>query len=380
MMKWLTLGAMTMLLSSTSAWALEPGDDVNIDCPLDDCDAPLSLTYLGETSLPWDYQHDGIPFGGISGLDYDSSTGHYFAISDDRAQHAPVRVYELALHVSDEGIEEVSIIRTIALKDSNGQPFAKMSVDPESIRVGADGNLYWTSEGSRRDGQPTLVRVSDRDGNLIRVFEQPDGFAPTKDKSSGIRENQALEGFTFLPSGNAIAGMETALYQDDLSASLHRDSRARFIRYDTESGEPTQQYVYPVSAIPWAPVDKNSKHKSDNGVSEILALDEHRLLVIERSGTTGFGFTVKVFIADTDGATDVSDIFSLRNDGDDVVPMRKQVVLDFRALGLTPDNLECVSFGKDDDGNEILIFASDDNFKSDQKTQFYTFRIDQRPR
>lgn len=278
--KWLSASVIAMVLSIPLALALEAGDPITVSCPLDDCDASLSLSYIGETSLPWNYKHDGIPFGGISGLDYDPSTGHYFALSDDRSQRGASRFYEIALEVSNDGIDNVSILRTIILKDENGEPFAKRAVDPESIRVGADGYLYWTTEGSREAGLPTLVRVSDRDGNFIRDFEQPRGFAPTEDKSSGIRENLALEGLTFLPSGNMIAGMETALYQDGGVSTLEHGSFARFIRYDTPSGRPTAEYTYPVSAIPQRSLKNPLKH--DNGVSEVLALDEHRLLVIER--------------------------------------------------------------------------------------------------
>lgn len=374
--RWVVRSVLGLLLSVPSAWAIENGDDVTVSCPLNDCDATLSLTYLGKTSLPWDYTHEGMPFGGISGLDFDPSTGHYLALSDDRSKRGPVRYYDISLDVTDDGIEDVSILRTISLKDSNGKPFSKRAVDPESIRLGNDGNVYWTTEGSRRAGLPTLVRVSDRDGKLIRDFEQPQGFAPTRNASSGIRENQALEGLTFLPSGNMIAGMETALYQDGDIATLEHGTLTRFIRYDAASGKPTAQYAYPLSAIPQRPL--TNPPDNDNGVSEVLALDEHRLLVIERSVANGFGFSIKVFLVDTDGATDISDIDSLK-ERDDIVPMRKQLVIDFRALGLTPDNIECVSFGRDNDGNEILVFASDDNFSAKQKTLFYAFKVNQRP-
>lgn len=377
-MNWLTGGAMVLLFSAPSAWALEVGEQITASCPLNDCGATLGLTYLGETSLPWNYTHDGITFGGISGLDYDASTGHYIALSDDRAEHGPVRFYELALDVSDDGIDDVSILRTVSLKNQDGQPFSKWSVDPESIRVGGDGNIYWSTEGSRRAGLPTQVKVSDRNGNLLRDFEQPDGFFPTDDRSSGIRENQAIEGITFLPSGNMIAGMETALYQDGGVASLKHGTLTRFVRYNPTSGKPMAEYAYPLSIIPQRPLTTPSEN--DNGVSEVLALDEHRLLVIERSIASGFGFTIKVFLTDTNGATDISNVESLTESHNDITAMRKQLVIDFRALGLTPDNIECVSFGRDEDGNEILVFASDDNFSASQKTQFYAFRIDQRPR
>lgn len=375
--KWLVGGAMILLLSVPSVWALEVGEQVVSSCPLNDCDATLSLTYLGETSLSWDYSVDGIPFGGISGLDFDPTTGHYIALSDDRSERAPARFYELALEVTDEGIEDISVLRTVNLKYKTGKSFYRRAVDPESIRLGSDGNVYWTTEGSRVSGLPTQVKVADRDGNFVRDFEQPDGFAPTSDRSSGIRENMAFEGLTFLPSGNMIAAMETALYQDGGQASLRHGTLSRFVRYEPTSGKPTAEYAYPVSAIPQRPL--TSPVENDNGVSEVLALDEHRLLVIERSIASGFGFTIKVYLADTNGATDISGIESLTESHNDIVTMRKQLVIDFRALGLTPDNIECVSFGRDSDGNEILVFASDDNFSASQKTQFYAFRVNQRP-
>lgn len=368
---------MILLLSVPSVWALEVGEQVVSSCPLNDCDATLSLTYLGEASLPWDYTHEGIPFGGISGLDFDPATGHYIAISDDRSERAPARFYELALDVTDEGIEDISILRTVNLKYKTGKTFYRRAVDPESIRLGSDGNVYWTTEGSRVAGLPTQVKVADRNGNFIRDFEQPEGFAPTQDRSSGIRENLALEGLTFLPSGDMIAAMETALYQDGGQASLRHGTLSRFIRYDPNSGKPMAQYAYPVSAIPQRPL--TSPVENDNGVSEVLALDEHRLLVVERSIASGFGFTIRVFLADTEGATDISDVESLTESRNDITTMRKQLVLDFRALGLTPDNIECISFGRDEEGHEILVFASDDNFSASQKTQFYAFRVNQRP-
>lgn len=374
---WLVGGAMILLLSVPSVWALEVGEQVVSSCPLNDCDATLSLTYLGETSLSWDYSVDGIPFGGISGLDFDPATGHYIALSDDRSERAPARFYELALEVTDEGIEDISVLRTVNLKYKTGKSFYRRAVDPESIRLGSDGNVYWTTEGSRVSGLPTQVKVADRDGNFVRDFEQPDGFAPTSDRSSGIRENMAFEGLTFLPSGNMIAAMETALYQDGGQASLRHGTLSRFVRYEPTSGKPTAEYAYPVSAIPQRPL--TSPVENDNGVSEVLALDEHRLLVIERSIASGFGFTIKVYLADTNGATDISGIESLTESHNDIVAMRKQLVIDFRALGLTPDNIECVSFGRDSEGNEILVFASDDNFSASQKTQFYAFRVNQRP-
>ena len=50
-------------------------------------------------------------------------------------------------------------------------------------------------------------------------------------------------------------------------------------------------------------------------------------------------------------------------------------MLDLRAIGLTPDNIEAISLGKAKDGTDVLILAADNNFSDRQKTQFYAFKI-----
>ena len=376
-MQWLVSSALMAFFSAPYASTLEGGARVQLPCPLGDCSAEVSLSYLGEYSLPWDTQYDGIPFGGISGIDFDPATGHYWAISDDRSQKAPARLYELAIDIQQGQLKKVDVVRTIVLKDSHGQSFATGSVDPESVREGPDHYLYWTSEGSTKAGLPTVVRVADRDGRFVREFSTPEGFAPSVDRKTGIRENQAFEGLTILPSGDFMAGMETALFQDGPIASLTTGSLARFVRYDMKQGTPSAEYVYPISPIPQPPLQ--APYACDNGVSEVLALDEHHLIVIERSFASGYGVSVKVFIADTSGATDVLQVPSLKETNQSIIPMRKSLLIDFRAIGLAPDNIEGVTLGRASDGSQVLIFASDDNFSPQQKNQFYAFKIERLP-
>jgi hypothetical protein len=114
-------------------------------------------------------------------------------------------------------------------------------------------------------------------------------------------------------------------------------------------------------------------------MSDIVALDDHRLLAVERSYAQGFGNNVKLFMLDLDGATDVSAIASLAGTEERVVPVRKSQVLDLRAAGLTPDNIESMAIGKGKDGGDVLILGSDNNFSTGQKTQFYAFKLLRRP-
>jgi hypothetical protein len=319
---------------------------------------------------------NGVEFGGISGLDFDAATGHYVAISDDRSEKGPARFYELDVDVDASGLKGVSVVKQTTFKDKNGEPFAARTVDPESIRLGKDG-IYWGSEGDGKALIAPFVRVTAPDGSFVREFKLPDGFAPTADKSTGIRDNLAFEDLAVSPSGDVFVGVEAALYQDGPAPSLTSGSLSRIIRYDAATGEPKAQYVYNISPIPQAATKPEGGN--DNGMSELVALDDHRLIGIERSYAQGFGNNVKLMMMDLTDATDVSAIASLAKTDQRVVPVRKSQVLDLRAIGLVPDNIEAMSFGKAKDGSDVLILGSDNNFSSGQKTQFYAFKVLRRP-
>ncbi|EJB02576.1 hypothetical protein Rleg9DRAFT_1379 [Rhizobium leguminosarum bv. trifolii WSM597] len=366
----------TVTVSATDIGATGIGATFETACPFGDCAAGISLSYLGEFIIPTGYMENSVEFGGISGLDFDAATGHYIAISDDRSDKAPARFYELDVDVDASGLKGVSIVKHVTLKDKNGEPFAAKTVDPESIRLGKDG-IYWGSEGDAKALLPPFVRVTAPDGSFVREFKLPEGFTPTVDKSTGIRDNLAFEDIAVAPSGDVFVGVEAALYQDGPNPSLTTGSLSRIIRYDGATGEPKAQYVYPVSPIPQAATKADGGN--DNGMSEMLALDDHRLLAVERSYAQGFGNNVKIMMMDLTDATDISAIASLAKNDQRVVPARKSQVLDLRAIGLIPDNIEAMSLGKAKDGTDVLILGSDNNFSAAQKTQFYAFKILRHP-
>lgn len=84
-------------------------------------------------------------------------------------------------------------------------------------------------------------------------------------------------------------------------------------------------------------------------------------------------------VLDLADATDISAIASLAKNDQRVVPARKSQILDLRAIGLVPDNIEAMSLGKTKDGTDVLILGSDNNFSASQKTQFYAFKVLGRP-
>lgn len=369
--------ALMMLIALGSAQATEIGATFETPCPFGDCAAAISLTFLGEVSLPTGEMNNGVEFGGISGLDFDKASGRYVAISDDRSEKAPARFYELEIDIDGKALKSVKITSTTTLKNNDGQNFGAKLVDPEAIRVAPDG-LYWSSEGDAKAGLPPFVRVSARDGAFLREFTLPQGFAPVQDSATGIRNNNAFESLTVLPSGDVLVGLEAALYQDGPISGLTTGSLARVIRYDAKTGVQKSQFVYPIEPIPQAAAKTDGWN--DNGMPEMLALDEHRALVVERAFAQDFGNNVKLFMIDFADATDVAAIAALSGTKERVVPARKNQILDLRAIGLIPDNIEAMTFATATDGSEVLVLASDNNFNGSQKSQFMAFKINRRPK
>lgn len=375
---------MKSLLSTTAIFlalaafanAADGGRMIAVDCPINDCDSPVRLTFAGEYSIDTGTMIDGVEFGGISGIDYDARTGRYIAISDDRSQKAPARFYALAITASQDGIADVAVLDTVTLQDQDGTAFAEKSVDPEQIRILGD-RLVWASEGDGKAMIPPFIRIASHDGAFEREFSLPEGFAPSANQTTGIRNNNAFESIALLPSGDIIVANEAALYQDGPASSLTTASPTRLVRYDAASGQPVAQYVYMIDPIPHAPV--NGGEWNDNGLSDLLALDDTHLLAAERSFAENRGFTIRIFMVDLDGATDVHNIPSLSETDQPVVPVAKSMILDLGAIGIAPDNIEAMTLGKAEDGSPMLVLASDNNFNSDQKTQFLAFTIEALP-
>ena len=113
-----------------------------------------------------------------------------------------------------------------------------------------------------------------------------------------------------------------------------------------------------------------------NGVSAILSAGENKLLVVERSFSTGrLAHTIRVFLADMNEATDIGGIGSLQSQPA-AKPVSKKLLLNMDDLGRYIDNIEGVTFGPAlPNGHQTLIFVADNNFSSLQKTQFLLFEI-----
>jgi hypothetical protein len=344
------------------------------------------LRFLGATTLPNDDEVDGTLVGGLSGIDYDPASQEWAIISDDKSDHAPARFY-LARIALDGGAPQVTLEHAVMFREQDGSPYPNTKTggdvpDPESIRFDPSGKaLWWTSEGSGKLKLTPFIRETAPDGKFMASFPLPAMFDMQDGKTTGPRDNLAFEGLSFTPDHQALwLGMETALGQDGPIATVEAGSVARFTKFD-RSGKVLAQYAYPLDPIQRKPAGPYS----DNGVSEVLALDDGRLLVVERSGVQGAGdkwtMYIRLYEADTEGATDVSGIAALK--GARYQPMKKRLILDLSKMPEigskdlpSIDNIEGVSFGPNlADGHRSLVLVSDNNFNPDQITQFLAFEV-----
>lgn len=345
-----------------------------------------SLRLIGEQRIAHRQQFAGTTVGGLSGLDYDARNGDWVLVSDDRSAFNPARFYRAKLHFDANVFAPVTITEVGYLRQADGSMYPNKSVaggdvpDIESIRVDPlDGSIWYASEGERRRGLDPYLRHATRDGALLGSLPLPPMFKVHPKREFGVRENAAFEGFTFAPDGQSLwLALEGPLYQDGPLPTPQKGALTRLSRFDRQ-GTLLAQYAYPLEPIAQAPAPGK---EADNGISEILAVSDSRLLVLERAGVEqadgSYLNFVRLYEAETAGASDVRDVASLLDAPAPAPrPASKRLVLDLNTLGLPRvDNLEALGWGpRLANGHETLLLVSDDNFGRNQVTQFLLFEV-----
>ena len=344
--------------------------------------APAAAAYLGQQQFTPEATFAGTLVGGLSGISYDPVSRLYYVISDDRSSKNPVRFYTVRVTLSDNTIDRVEFVSTHPLLDVNGQTFAPLDtvvrppvVPPDPEGIAFDGRrqvLYWSSEGERITDDahgPVLldpwVRIANLDGGYVGEFALPPMLRMSVDET-GPRRNNVLEGLTLSPGGRYLwAGMEGPGYNDGEMPTESVGALTRITRFDVESRMATAQYAYPLDPVTAGP-------GGDNGLSDLVALDDENFLAIER----GFGThtAARVYRASIGDADDVLTRPSLT--GPPVRVMRKTLLVDLTNTVHPLDNVEGITLGPVlPYGRQSLVLASDDNFAPTQITQFLAFAL-----
>ena len=346
------------------------------------------LKFLSEFDVANAQQFQGTTVGGLSGIDYDSQRDLYYLISDDRSAINPARFYTAKIKVRRERIDSVQFIDVKGLKTKEGKPFpnskqdASHTPDPEDIRYNpVRDEMVWSSEGERivKPGNVVLedpaVIEMDRNGNYKDSFALPANMHMHAGEQ-GPRQNGVFEGLTFTGDyRNLYVSVEEPIYEDGPRAGVN-DSTAwiRIIKFDAVTRMPVAQYGYKIEPVAYPAVPDNAF--KINGVPDILWVGENKIIVVERSFSTGrLACTIRVFLADLSGATNIADVASLPR-ATAAKPIAKKLLLNMDGLGRYIDNIEGVTFGPNlPNGHRTLIFVADDNFSPLEKTQFLLFEV-----
>jgi len=338
------------------------------------------IDFIGEATFPTGHRFAGAELGGLSGISYDEAQQRYYAISDDNGRFAPARFYTLRIDLSDGQLQpgDIVFVRLDTLLDVDGKPFVRATIDAEGIAMFEDNSVYVSSEGGLKFSAPPFIRRFATNGRFIESLQLPAKILPDPAGKSGVRRNTSLESLTITPDHKFLfSALENALLQDGPRAGPNVRSPSRIIKYDLQSREAVAEYCYWVEAVPLRPPSDSAR--TDNGLVELVALDETRLLAMERAYVAGVGNAIRIFEISLGGADNIQNIDTL--DAEAVRPVAKTLRLSLGPAERRVDNIEGMCLGPLlPDGRQSLILVSDNNFNHHgQVTQFLAFAIGMHP-
>ncbi len=347
-----------------------------------------SLKLIGEYDLPHNLPFMGTTVGGLSGIDYDRKAGTYHMICDDRSAINPARYYSAKIFFTEKKIDSVVFVNVTTLLQPDGKAYPDSKTDPahtpdpEALRYNPLKNqMIWTSEGERVvRGKDTVlenpaITIIGTNGKFIDTFPLPKDLRMHATEN-GPRQNGVLEGMSFANNYQTLyVNIEEPRYEDGPRAdTIPNEAWIRIYQFDMASKKNTAQYAYKLDPIayPASPADAFKI----NGIPDILSVGDQKLLVLERSFSTGrIPCTIKIFLADLNGASNIKNNHSLIKTPA-TKPVRKKLLLNMDSLGVYTDNIEGITFGPNlPNGHRTLVLVADNNFLSFEKTQFFVFEI-----
>ena len=341
---------------------------------------------LGGYGSDLDYTgHDGVfiaapdrgPFDGLTDIPYPDRVNYFHITTNVGAAFPNITA---------------TLLDTRILRQADGSPYVGAAsafadrLDPEGIRVGPDGTFFLSDEYG------PYVLEFDRQGNVIRALDVPDEFEidhpsgiaaeELTGNTSGRQANRGMEGLAISPDGRTLYGiMQNALLQDNALTPGTTDRQSvwtRILKIDVATGA-TAQYAYQLDAF-----------NRGQGVSEILAIDDHEFLVLERDNRSNLQTPPQaptrktIYRIDLTGADDVTGV-TLPASGP--LPGGRQAVSkelfidlldpDFGLAPTIAEKVEGLAWGPDlADGRHLLYVISDNDLNPSLATQLYAFAVD----
>ena len=345
---------------------------------------------------------NGIPhnqFGGISAIEH--IAGDQYLLLPDRGPGDGAVPYATRFHLAKIQIPEtkgglsLQLTETHFLTKKSGQPLVGAAnalqngpehpgrLDPEGMRL------------VRRMGQDPLLAISDEYGPRIDLYQMsgqrerklkvPSHFEvehahhdPSIEMSqnhSGRQPNAGFEALAITPDSATLYTMgQRPLLQDGALVDGQQVGRLNRILRVNIASEATAEFVYVLDS-------------PTQVVCELLCVDDHRALVLERDSLSGNASRFKrIALIDFTGASDVSGVKSLPSNPEDlpaeIKPVGKRAFIDLLnpRYGIAgeqcPAKFEGLTFGPDrQDGKKTLLVSVDNDFRPDQPTRILAFSI-----
>ena len=279
----------------------------------------------------------------LSGTYYDPLTRTLYAVADDSPQI-------VSLEVAD-----------------NYQSFAPGA----SVALSGSRASQWDAEALVRRGEDFYL-VAEETSATVERFDDGGSYQGTLTLPSIYRhaqKNKGLESLTLSPSGRYLWTANESALPGDPPATASTGTTVRILRRNLESGN-DEACAYRTELV----------SRDNGGVSDLLALSDTELLVLERDFQEGLGNTVRLFQVDL-GRVDSerpgtcsASLLSSEPLAETAPVLPKKLVLDFFDLpsagvphpGTQRSNLlanyEALALGPLlNDGRLIVFVTSDDN-------------------
>jgi hypothetical protein len=326
-----------------------------------------------------------------SAIDYTGKNDLYIGVNDrgpfdgKSAFQDRYHLFKIAIKPGAPTPVIVECVKTVLLTNESGQNLIGttsafdatnsdkgLRYDPEGLRILPDGNLLISDEYG------PFIHIFSPDGKRIKSLAIPENFkitTPDPDKKTetklnkkGRATNKGLEGLALNPAATkAYAILQAPLIQDNPKSGKF----VRMLEIDLVTGATRQLAV--------------QRPSKDVEYNEVLAMDDHRFLLIERDDTAGLQAKYKKIVQiDITGASDVSAIDSLDNttlpDGFKPVATRPFLDLLDPAYGLRndkfPEKIEGLTFGPNlPDGRRTLLVSSDNDMDPSEPTFIWVFAV-----
>jgi Esterase-like activity of phytase len=312
---------------------------------------------------------------GLSGL-VSLGGDRYLAVGDE---HACLHSLTIEVDSITGKIRAARFGEPIRLLDSLGAhlPDSALGKDREGIALDTAAQSVWIA--NERTGtdlhRPSLERYALPSGRmtaLVRVDSDP-----MLRVFANIRVNLGFESLA-RGSGGFWTANEGPLTVDGASATNSVGAVVRLQKLD-DAMRPVAQYPYEIDRYPARITSPFFLARNDvSGLSELLELDDGRLLTLERSfagdSTGSANFRNRIYLVDVTDATDISrGELAAGLDGRAYTPARKTLLWEVNS-GFTNSNFEGMALGgRLANGDRLLLLIADND--TGRSEALYSLRL-----